>query len=376
MRIGLIYLGRHGPGGPISLELASHLSKKADVFAVISKEADHIANWRQSGLCLLEVSTFKTNAQAMLSLLNTTRVRELAQQILRLKPDVLLCPMVHPWTPELQKRLPRIPMVTTVHDPAAHPGFTHWMSSLWERRSAKLSERCVVLGETFVAHMKAKGIDEEKIDVIPHAIFSFYDQFTQSAPPTREPRSLLFFGRITEYKGIDVLIRAFRMSQHRRPDLELRIVGEGDMRPYRHLLNDVDNVTVVNRWVDDAEVPEIFQSTDIVVVPYTSASQSGVIALAASFGRPVIATRVGAISEQIEDGESGLLVQPGSAEALSSAIDRLLADDKLRNRIGRQLAVGMRAGRNWDVTSDAYFESCRKAMMLSTRQEKRRNGYH
>jgi glycosyltransferase involved in cell wall biosynthesis len=370
MRIGLIYLGRHGPGGPISLELASHLAKKAELFAVVSKDADHIANWHQSGIPVLEVSTFKTRVQAMLSLVGTSRVRDLAQQIRSFKPDVLLCPMVHPWTPELQKRLSRIPAVTTVHDPAAHPGVTHWMSSLWEKRSARLASRCVVLGETFVEHMKAQGIDAQKIDVIPHAIFSFYDRFAQTAPAARAPRSLLFFGRITEYKGLDVLIRAFQMSQVRTPDLQLHIIGEGDMRPYGHLLAAARNVTVVNRWVSDEEVPEIFQSADIVVVPYTSASQSGVIALAASFGRPVIATRVGAISEQIQDGKTGLLVQPRDADVLSSAIDRLLADHELRNQIGRNLSAAMRAKCNWEVTSDAYLESCRKAMTHSTSQEK------
>src|SRR6478609_565915 len=60
MRIGLIYLGRHGPGGPISFELASHLSKHAELFAVVSQNADHIDYWRNSGLTIIEVPTFQT----------------------------------------------------------------------------------------------------------------------------------------------------------------------------------------------------------------------------------------------------------------------------------------------------------------------------
>src|SRR5215813_7691029 len=236
MRIGLIYLGRHGPGGPISFELATHLSKKPNLFAVVSQNADHVTYWRESGLKLIEVPTFKTTLQAFLSHLNTARVRKLAEQISDLRPDVLLCPMVHPWTPALQKYLAEIPMVTTVHDPAAHPGFIHRMSSLWERRSARMASRCVVLGQTFVGEMHSRGIPKEKIDVIPHAIFSFYDQFSQNAQDSRIPYSLLFFGRITQYKGLDVLIRGFEIAQERRPELHLQIVGEGDMRPYRTLV--------------------------------------------------------------------------------------------------------------------------------------------
>jgi glycosyltransferase involved in cell wall biosynthesis len=363
MRIGLIYLGRHGPGGPISFELATHLSKKANLFAVVSQNSDHVTCWRESGLRLIEVPTFKTTLQAFLSHLNSARVRKLAEQISALRPDVLLWPMVHPWTPALQKYLAEIPTVTTVHDPAAHPGFIHRMSSLWERRSARMASRCVVLGQTFVQEMQARGIPKDKIDVIPHAIFSFYDRFSQNAQYSRIPHSLLFFGRITQYKGLDVLIRALEIAQVRWPDLHLQIVGEGDMRPYRSLVDRVKNVTVVNRWVDDAQVPVIFRAASAVVVPYTSASQSGVIALAANFGRPVIATRVGAIPEQIRDRETGLLVEPGSAEALASAIESLLTDDDLRQRVAERLALEMREKCNWSATSDAYLESCRKAIL-------------
>ena len=363
MRIGLIYMGRHGPGGPISFELASHLSRKADLFAVVSEDADHIGYWRRSGLKILAVPTFRTYTEALFSCLSQARVRKLASQISSMRPDVLLYPMIHPWTPSLQKTLADIPDVVTVHDPAAHPGIVHRMSSFWERRSAQRASRCVVLAQTFLEQMQARGIAKEKIDVIPQAVFSFYDKFTENTENSRTARSILFFGRITQYKGLDVLIQAFRICQARWPDLRLSIAGEGDMRPYRRLLDGAKNVTVLNRWVEDAEVPGIFQSSDIVVVPYTSASQSSVIVLAASFRRPVIASRVGAIPEQIRDGETGILVDPGSAEALASAIERSLTDAHLREAIAERLSLEMRANSNWSVTSDAYLESCRRAVL-------------
>ena len=363
MRIGVIYLGRHGPGGPISFELASHLSKKADLFAVVSQNADHIGLWRESGLQIVEVPTFETSIQAIVSCFNARRLRKLAHQIASHRPDVLLYPMVHPWTPFLQSDLEDIPHVITIHDPAAHPGFIHRMSSLWETICAHRSTRCVVLGRKFVEEMQARGIASDKIDVIPHAVFSFYDRFSRDKPASRVARSLLFFGRITSYKGLDVLIRAFRMLQEQWPDLRLNIVGEGDLRLYRRLLEGARNITVVNRWVDDTQVADIFQAAEIVVVPYVSGSQSGVIALAANFACPVVATRVGAIPEQIRDGATGILVEPGSAEALASAIRRFLGDAALRERLSRQLACEAKLTTNWNRTSDAYLESCRKAML-------------
>jgi glycosyltransferase involved in cell wall biosynthesis len=361
MRIGVIYLGRHGPGGPISLELASHLSKKADVFAVVSRQAEYISCWRESHLPLLEIPTFDTRIQALYSWASR-RVREVARQVSSMRPDVLLCPMVHPWTPGLQKYLPDTPSVITVHDPAAHPGLLHRASSFWEIRSARLSSRCVVLADRFVQEMQVKGVGIEKIDVIPHAVFSFYDQFAAAPNAVRAPRSLLFFGRITEYKGLEVLLQAFKMLQSQRHELELHIVGEGDIRPYQRLIDNVKNVTVVNRWVDDKEVPGIFHSADAVIVPYTSASQSGVIALAATFGRPVIATRTGAIPEQIRDRETGLLVDRACRSRSPLLSITCLADEALRTQIAQRLSSEMRTKYNWSATADAYLESCRKAL--------------
>src|SRR5262249_23344962 len=182
------------------------------------------------------------------------------------------------------------------------------------------------------------GIPPERVDVIPHAVFSFYDRFAQESEPRRDSRSLLFFGRITAYKGLEVLIRAFRKLRERHPDLVLNIVGEGDLRPYRRSLDGVPNIRIVNEWVAESETPAIFRAAEVVVVPYTSASQSGVIALAANFGCPVVATRVGAIPKQIRDGQTGLLVDPGSPEALAAAIDRLLGDDDFRQALATRLA--------------------------------------
>src|SRR5688572_20537451 len=153
MRVAIIYLGRRGPGGPISLELASHLSRKTDVFAVVSRQADHYNLWQKSGLELISASTFSNDSGAMLSLLFQSRLRTLAAAISEKNPDVIVYPMVHPWTPFLQRYLRRIPHVITVHDATPHPGLKHFASSLWERMSARRASRCVVMSPRFVASL-------------------------------------------------------------------------------------------------------------------------------------------------------------------------------------------------------------------------------
>src|SRR5215510_4669674 len=117
MRIGLIYLGRHGPGGPISLELAAHLSKQTDLFAVVSESAENLARWRESGIQHIELPTFDTKFQALISCFDGRRMRKVANRIALERPDVILYPMVHPWTLSLQNHLENVPHVITVHDP-------------------------------------------------------------------------------------------------------------------------------------------------------------------------------------------------------------------------------------------------------------------
>src|SRR5262249_47502646 len=163
-------------------------------------------------------------------------------------------------------------------------------------------------------------------------------------------------------KGLDVLLAAFRKLQEKWRDLRLTIVGEGDLRPYRSQIERATNVAVVNRWVDDREIPGMFRSAAIVVLPYVSASHSGVIALASDFGGAVVRTRVGAIPEQIRNRETGLLVEPGSVDGLASAIEELLINEDLRRRLACRLSSEAKSGLNWDIVSDAYLDSCNKAV--------------
>jgi glycosyltransferase involved in cell wall biosynthesis len=86
---------------------------------------------------------------------------------------------------------------------------------------------------------------------------------------------------------------------------------------------------IVNRWIGEGEISEIMERHDVVVVSSTEASQSGVITVAFATGRPVIATPVGGMSEQIDNGRTGLLAESVSAEAIAHAMRRLISDPAL-----------------------------------------------
>jgi glycosyltransferase involved in cell wall biosynthesis len=366
MKIALIYLGRRGAGLPVSLELAQGLAVSDEVICVLSTAAAAAADWNKLGVELITTATYENLTQAVWSWIDRRRIHHLADQIAVWKPDVLLFPMFYTWNPFLQYRLRQIPSVVAVHDPRPHPGLSDKLFQWLENRSIRQAARGLVFSQSLAPELARRGIDLEKIDVISLGAFDYKRGKSLTGPHTHDVGqklpTLLFFGRITEYKGLDLLLQAFQKVRLRH-QAQLLIAGEGDLRPYRPLLETCEGVDIINRWIADEEIPEIFQRADMVILPYTSASQSGVIPIAASFGLPVIATRTGGIPEQIQDGQNGLLVEPGSVEQLGAAIERLLTNPDFGRSLGQSLQDDFQSKHNWQQITSKVRASLDKARL-------------
>ena len=369
MRIAVIYLGRRGSGCRIALELARRLCAGPDGFAVISDLVENRAAWQSTEINLIEVRPFGSTIQAARSWLDRRPVHHLVEQIADLQPDVLLFPMFHPWNPLLQDMLSGLPSVVWLHDPLPHPGMGNWVIAQVENWSLQRATRVVVLSQRFIPVAMRRGARDGYVDVIPHGII-----YSGTAPKSQETRLekplVLNFGRITPYKGIDILLRAFRLVQDRHPNVRLRLAGEGDLAPYKSLLRALSQVEVLNYWIPEEEISAVFQDALLVTLPYTSASQSGVVALAAGNGLPVVATRVGALPEQVQDGVTGLLVTPGSEEELAEAICRLLEDPPLAARLGQALREDFVLHRSWEMIAAKTREICAQAIRDHVHQRK------
>ena len=144
-----------------------------------------------------------------------------------------------------------------------------------------------------------------------------------------------FFGRIEEYKGLDLLLESASKIFKALPDWTITVAGSGDMSKYQKWLGD-KRIIVLNRYINDDEVAVLFQKTKFLVLPYKDATQSGVIPIAFSFKKPVVATRVGGIEEVVLDGINGSLIPPDSREDLVSAILDLAKDEQKRKSMGEQ----------------------------------------
>jgi glycosyltransferase involved in cell wall biosynthesis len=235
-----------------------------------------------------------------------------------------------------------IPLVTTIHDIDTHPGdvdarmMLNWASDWIVQQSAHV----VVHGDG----LKRRALDRysrspDSVHVLSHPAIVHYADLARREKMQRRAEDgtfrVLMFGRIYAYKGLEHLIRAEAALKDEVPNLRITIAGRGDdawaLRP---LMGVPDRYDIRTRYIDDPETAQLFLDTDLVVLPYTEASQSGVLNLAAAFGKPVIVTDVGELRASVEPNGLGMVVPPGNPERLARAI-RILAESKtLRNDFG------------------------------------------
>ena len=182
------------------------------------------------------------------------------------------------------------PTVLTVHDPLGHPGapeltrWENWVFRRWFRRA----ERFVVHGQALVDELEPI-VGHGRIMVIPHGLWP-------RSEPLRRPESpsVLLFGRLEQYKGVEVLVEAMRLLWARRPDVKLVVAGAGDAA---RLVPDDPRISLIPRYISESEVETLLAEASLVALPYTQASQSGVGVLAIAAGVPVVVSDLGALPE-------------------------------------------------------------------------------
>ncbi len=231
----------------------------------------------------------------------------------------------HPWyIPLIAGLRHRIPLVYTMHDATIHSGEWRIYEEMKRKPLIRHASRIVLHSAKLRAQALAQhDLAPERTVVIPCGLLRL--PVPTVAAEEQRPYDLLVPGRILAYKGYDVLLQALPALVAACPQVRLVIVGEGDFSPWQSLATPWgERVKVINRFLSEAELTRRMIVCGMVVLPYHEASQSGVALLAASMGKPIVASRVGAIPEVIEDGVTGRLVEPGNPDELAGAILRLL----------------------------------------------------
>jgi glycosyltransferase involved in cell wall biosynthesis len=282
-------------------------------------------------------------------------VSRLLDLIGKLKPDVLhMQEAVNPWFDVLASLRTLPPMVTTIHDVTRHPGDEKgaWLLShtrkLMFRKSQAIIVHANVLKDTLANDW---GVPKEQVYVVPHgelgSLYLNIDRTAALAMP-RDPLTVLFFGRILRYKGLDVLASAMEIVRRSISNARLIIAGRGDpVSRYLSANSPRDHIEVINHFIPHSEVGPLFRRAGLLAVPYVEASQSGVACIAMATGTPIVASAIGGLAELIHDRIDGLLVPPANPQALANAILALMTNEDLRLRLAAAAVARCQQDLSW-----------------------------
>jgi glycosyltransferase involved in cell wall biosynthesis len=289
-----------------------------------------------------------------------TKLLEHVPDMLALRRHALAADVVHfQWLavqPVDGRLLPRRPTVLTAHD--LLPREPRPLQVRAQRRLYEAVDAVVAHSEfgrgRLVDHLR---IDPAKVRVIHHGAFDYLTRLPASALPSELGAApgpvVMFFGLLRPYKGIEVLLDAWRELGGRHEGAELWIVGRPRMPTDDLRSSAPGSVKWVTRFVTDAELAACFRRADVLVLPYLRTERldfSGVLATALAFAKPAIVSDVGGFRE-VADAGGALLVPPGDASALAAALDGLLADGEQRTRLGAGARAAAAGPYSWPTAA-------------------------
>ena len=228
--------------------------------------------------------------------------------------DAVYFESLHTWNLPIMMMSGKAKTYQVIHEVIPHEGDSQVkMVDLMNKAVVKFADTIVLRNKTYIQDLIDRyGIGAERVKYLE--LWRRYPSYTK---PVHNGRAL-FFGRINPYKGADNLVEIVRLC----PDIQFDVIGRVDpqMQDVVDQLAKEKNVKLNNDYVTDVEMREAFIDCDWAIVPYNSASQSGIIIDAYKYSRPVIAFAVGAIPEQVDDGKSGYLVEAGDNQKFAAKL--------------------------------------------------------
>ena len=281
------------------------------------------------------------DTQFILNTANPLSWRKTAERINKQKPDLVIVQWWHPYFSPcytgILRRLLQTKVICVCHNVFPHERFP---------LDRFLTKRVLKKGNGFIVHSEQDASD--LLSVCPGASFRqtvlpTYDAFRFAEMGREEARSvlgiaedarvLLFFGLVRKYKGLQYLLRAMPAIRNEMKDVKLLIVGDfgGDKDEYLSMIDQLEissSVEIFDGYMPDKEVQKFFAASDLVVLPYVSATQSAVVQIAYGLERPVLVTKVGGLPEVVSHGKTGYVVSPEDAEAIAEAVSDFYQNER------------------------------------------------
>lgn len=231
--------------------------------------------------------------------------------------DAIYFESLHVWNLPIMAALKgKVRIYHVIHDVIPHENDSSWRQvDLFNKVLVRLADIIVLRNKKFIPTLIANyHANADRVKYLE--LWRRYIDYT----PSVHSHSVLFFGRMNPYKGVDNLLKIVRQCSN----IHFDVVGKVDPQVADIVdeLKEQPNVSLISGYVSDEEMKNYFVKADWIIVPYNSASQSGIIIDAYKYSRPVIAFNVGAIVEQVVPEQSGFLIEPGNIDDFSKCLQK------------------------------------------------------
>lgn len=375
--LSVVLVALSGTGGSIQypVQLANALGAHADVTAVVPdtlrmeygfEEHVTIVEYDKDG------NTFPANLLCVVF-----------RTWLATRPDVVHLPFytAHQVFLTLLLWLLRTPTIGTVHDPRSHSddvttvlGRELDIAATARSAAARTVDRVIVHGQETRKQALDTGYRSESIHVVPHGLYTHFRQSSSGALPeaVTEEGYVLFFGRIRENKGFDLIPEIMgRVNERLEREVRAVVAGATSKREAwsRQVLADLrsnTNVTVVDGYVSDAVVGPLFEGASVVGLPYRDSSMSGVAMIAYTFDSPMVVTDSGDLGRIVGNDGAGLVAAVDDVEEISKKIATLVDNEDCRERI-RDHIRRRKEQYSWEQIAERTVEVYREAIGTKSR---------
>ena len=253
----------------------------------------------------------------------------------------------------------RVPVVVSVHEPRMPGTGWHLLRRLAKRTLIRRADHLLVFSDT-ARYLLTRRIRRPAaaISVSPLCTKEVFREFGDVSLTEDVPPLILSVGWLTHRKGFDVLVAAAHTVARKHPELRF-VIGGRPGEDYEALLPLVQRgpaqIELIERFLTPAELADLMRRAALVVLPYREATQSGALLTAFAFDTPVIASAVGGMREQIAHGATGVLVPPGDAGQLATAIAGAVEDHTARERMRGRISHL----RESELSADRFADTCR-----------------
>lgn len=275
------------------------------------------------------------NVEYILNSANPFNWISMIRRINKEKPELLILQWLHPYFAPcywfITKGIKYTKVLYICHNALPHERFP---LDKWLTKTTLSKANYIIAHSNSDANILKKMMPHMKIEVNPHPAYNFFKVTGMTVAEGRkqldlrqDEKVLLFFGLIREYKGLKHLLNAMPVIMKKYPDIKLLIAGDFGKDENRKMYGDMiqqlgigENVKVFGGHIPIPEVEKFFAACDMVVLPYESATQSGVIQVAYSFRKTVLATNVGGLPDVVQNMRTGYIVEPQNSKCIAEAV--------------------------------------------------------